>query len=416
MKNRKQKIRLGVFGASRGWSFMSNAQSAGMEVVAVCDQNEALREKAKKEFHLSAYAEFDDLLAHDIDAVVLANYFHQHAPYAIRALAAGKHVLSECLACHTLAEGVALIETVEKSGKIYMIAENYPYMLFNQEMRRIFQAGKVGEFMYGEGEYVHPGDADMWNSISIGKDHWRNWMPATYYCTHSLAPLMYITGTWPVKVSGFIIPRFKDDPATPRLAARNDAASVIMLQMNNGALVKLLQVHLRGHSVWSRVHGTRGQMENLRHGDEKMVRLRLEQYHAKHTEPPEQIYRPDFPILNDEAWKSGHGGGDFFTAYYFAEAIRSGKQPYLDVYRAVSMSIVGPLGYRSALDHSSQLEVPDFRDKKARRAYAKDHWSPAPENKGPGQPPPSIFGDIEPPPQAMAYAKKIWRKNGYTGE
>jgi len=69
MKNSKQKIRLGVFGASRGWSFMSNAQSAGMEVVAVCDQNEALREKAKKEFNLVAYAEFDDMLAHDIVAV-----------------------------------------------------------------------------------------------------------------------------------------------------------------------------------------------------------------------------------------------------------------------------------------------------------------------------------------------------------
>ena len=52
------------------------------------------------------------------------------------ALTAGKHVMSETAACHTLGEGVALARAVEKSGKIYMFAENYPYMVYNQEMRR----------------------------------------------------------------------------------------------------------------------------------------------------------------------------------------------------------------------------------------------------------------------------------------
>ena len=61
-----------------------------------------------------------------MDAVVLANYFHQHAPFAIKALKADKHVMSETAACHTLGEGVALARAVEKSGKIYMFAENYP--------------------------------------------------------------------------------------------------------------------------------------------------------------------------------------------------------------------------------------------------------------------------------------------------
>lgn len=36
-----------------------------------------------------------------------------------------------------------------------------------------------------------------------------------------------------------------------------------------------------------------------------------------------------------------------FTNYYFAEAIRIGKQPFLDVYRSVAMSAVGFLAWRS---------------------------------------------------------------------
>ena len=49
--------------------------------------------------------------------------------------------------------------------------------------------------------------------------------------------------------------------------------------MNDGSVCKLLQVSLRGEGIWVRVHGWRGQMENLRHGDALMLRVRREQYH-----------------------------------------------------------------------------------------------------------------------------------------
>jgi predicted dehydrogenase len=347
---------------------------------------------------------------------MLANYFHQHAPFAIKALKAGKHVMSETSACFTLAEGVALVEAVEKSGKIYMFAENYPYMLFNQEMCRIYQSGKIGEFMYGEGEYIHPMDADSINRISPGVNHWRNWIPATYYCTHSLAPIMFITDTRPLKVSGFVVPVAEDDPVRPRTVRRSDAASMIALRMDNGAVVKLLQVGLRGEGIWVRIHGSRGQIENLRHDDRSMVRLRIERYHEAPARPVDRIYAPRFPERHQRALKAGHGGGDFFVNYHFARAIRSGEQPYLDVYRGVAMSIVGILAYRSALQDSGALEVPDFRKRSARRQYADDHWSPDPAQRRPGQPAPSMFGDIKPARQALTYARRIWKSVGYHGD
>ena len=37
-------------------------------------------------------------------------------------------------------------------------------------------------------------------SISPGLNHWRNWLPPTYYCSHALAPLMCITDTMPKSV------------------------------------------------------------------------------------------------------------------------------------------------------------------------------------------------------------------------
>lgn len=410
-------IRVGVVGVGRGQGFARAAgEQVGMQLVALCDRGKGRLEPLAKQLDVAAYTDFDKFLEHEMDAVILANYFHEHAPFAIKALNAGKHVLSETTACFTLAEGVALVEAVERSGKIYMLAENYPYMLFNQEMRKIFQTGKIGQFMYGEGEYVHPGDADFYNRISPGINHWRNWIPATYYCTHSLAPLMFITDTMPVKVNGFVIPHANDDPVFVRTVRRNDAASVIIVRMDNGAVVKLLQVYLRGEGIWVRIHGSRGQMENLRHGNTSMIRIRREQYHEEKTEPVERIYLPTFPEEHAEAAKSGHGGGDYFMNYHFAEAIRRNEHPYLDVYRGVAMSAVGILAYRSALNDSITFEVPNFRDKATRAKYANDHWSPNPLTRKEGDPWPSILGDIKPTQMGLEYARKIWRSIGYYGE
>ena len=40
--------------------------------------------------NFETYLDYEQFLSHDMDAVVLANYFHQHAPLAIQALAADK--------------------------------------------------------------------------------------------------------------------------------------------------------------------------------------------------------------------------------------------------------------------------------------------------------------------------------------
>ena len=115
----------------------------------------------------------------------LANYANEHAPFAIRCMNEGKHVFSEVLPVQTMKEAVELLETVEKKGKIYAYGENYCYMPATYEMRKLYKEGKIGEFEYGEGEYIHNCES-IWPSITYGDpEHWRNNMYATFYCTHS---------------------------------------------------------------------------------------------------------------------------------------------------------------------------------------------------------------------------------------
>jgi len=410
---RKTPIRVGVVGVRRGESFVKDlANIDDMKLVAICDTWKSRLEQAGRTYGVATYIEFDEFLRHEMDAVVLANHFHEHAPFAIKALEAGKHVMSETAANTTLAEGVALCRAVERSGLIYMLAENYAYTTFSQEMRRLYRDGEIGEVAYAEGEYNHPMADEQRVRLAPGVNHWRNWIPSTYYCTHALAPLMYITDRMPQKVNGLSIARPDMPAGTIR---RSDPGSVMLCRMDNGSVFRIFGIVLPGHSNWYRVHGSSGAMELTRgpgYFGPGLVRVWHEEWQRPDRQPCERAYLPDWPEGTPPAARSNrseHGGADFWTSYQFAQAITANRQPYLDVYRAVAMSSVGILGWRSALADGAPFEVPDFASEADRARYADDHWSPWPEHAGPGQPPPSILGDIEPSPEALENALRIWQ-------
>ncbi|MBO7520445.1 MAG: Gfo/Idh/MocA family oxidoreductase, partial [Clostridia bacterium] len=200
------RVKIGVLGLYRGSSMINYCLAAdNAELVAICDKWEEgvrLQKERHKDLNITYYTDFDEFLKHDMDMVVLANYANEHTPFAIKAMKAGKHVFSEVLPVQTMKEAVELAEAVEETGMLYGYAENYCYMAAPYEMRRLYREGKLGEFQYGEGEYIHNCE-NVWPSLAYGdKNHWRNNMYATYYCTHSLGPIIHITGLRPVSVVG----------------------------------------------------------------------------------------------------------------------------------------------------------------------------------------------------------------------
>jgi len=123
-----KKVRIGVLGAYRGSSMINYCKRAdNAEVVAICDKSPEALEAQRKiadGLNITFYENFEDFIKHDMDAVVLANYANEHAPFAIRAMKLGLHVFSEVLPCQTMKEAVELVETVEETGKIYDYREN----------------------------------------------------------------------------------------------------------------------------------------------------------------------------------------------------------------------------------------------------------------------------------------------------
>jgi len=399
----KKKLKVGVLGLGRGGCFIQAfEQNPYTELVAVCDFNKTaidIFQSQRKDVH--TYTDYSKFLQDDLDAVAIANYCTEHAGKAIEALNSGKHVLSEVIACKTLAEGVALCRAVEKSGKVYMFAENYCFFNYIQEMQRLYKRGVIGEYRYGECEYIHD-CRPIWHLLIDGPGHWRNWLPSTYYCTHSIGPIISITGTRPVKVTGYIVPNLLG-----RTYGRiGDDWGILMCTMDNRAVTRVIPWSTGPRdSIWYRIYGTKGTMENNRLRDTEKLNLYFEKKNGKFCE---KSYVPKFPHWDAQAKKATHGGSDFFITTEFVNSIINNTKPPIDVYQAMDMTLPGIIGYRSAYQGNITLEIPDFRSEEIRKKYENDHWSPDPKDRNiPNQPYPSVLGEIKIPDSVYApYLKK----------
>ena len=378
------KIRIGIMGAGRGVDLSGNFMLLNCDIVAICDNHKERREAAAAKFDKSVavYDNFDDFINHDMDAVILANYFHEHAPYAIRLLEKGIHVFSECISNGTMAEGVELLRAYEKSDAIYMLAENYPHMLFNREIKRVCDSGTLGKILYAEGEYNHPSDpfdSAFKKRYNYFEGHWRNYLPRTYYVTHSLAPIMWATGATPKKVTAFTV----FDPITgdaPTASNVGDRASVITTQNDDGSVFRFTAcAAYGGHHIAYRICGAKGQIENIR-GMGGKVMLRYSDWERPTEDTPEtNLYMPQWNDSDEELIKkSGHGGGDYLAARMFLDCIRENRQPEhpFDVYSAVNMSSVAILAHRSAMNGGMPYDIPDFKTEEARAQYENDRETP----------------------------------------
>ncbi|HOK55903.1 MAG TPA: Gfo/Idh/MocA family oxidoreductase [bacterium] len=390
-----KKLKVGIFGIKRGSSFANLFSiNPNTEVVAICDYDELfLRNFLKDKEGITGYSGYDKFLEHDLDIVVVCNYCTEHAPAAIKALDSGRHVLSEVIACKTLAEGVDLCRAVERSKKVYMFGENYCFFPYIQEMERLYKEGVIGEYLYGECEYVHD-CRGIWHIITGGKEHWRNWLPSTYYCTHSLGPIIKITKTRPLKVVGFVVP----NKLSREVGRIGDDWGLFVCIMDNCALTRVIAWSTGPHdSIWYRVHGTKGAMENNRWKDTGVLNLHtVELTETLDIKEEKRSYIPEFIKYKEEAKKAGHGGSDFFVVWSFVDSIIKDEPPPIDIYTAMDMTLPGILAYRSACSGSIPLEVPDFRKEEERKKYENDRWSPDPKDRNiPGQPYTSILGEIK---------------------
>ncbi|MBR6922741.1 MAG: Gfo/Idh/MocA family oxidoreductase [Clostridia bacterium] len=400
-------IKLGMFGAWRGSNYIDLIAAEDpdvIKIVAVCDKQSKKLDDVKGLKDAKLFSDFDEFLQYGksvgMNAVFLANYFHQHAPFAIKCMEAGMDVVSECTSASTLKECVELVRCVERTDRKYMIAENYPFMTLNLEMKRIADGGTLGTFLYAEGEYNHSGTLETMHYLTPFKYHWRAWMPRTYYVTHAMGPLMYMTNSMPKYVSARAA-HSKRLEEVRDFRPNDDGMARMFCEMDNGMTASFTGCTAMA-SDYSRYRlvGDLGSVEQSGYTNDK-VRLFYEDYTLPEGVTEEvQYIEPDLSYWGEKAEKAlsaGHGGGDYWIMQNMIDYFANGVVPFFDVYKGVAMSATAILGWRSCLNHGENYKIPDFTKEEDREAVENDDLTPFPDENGEGAtlPPSLMYGKYD---------------------
>lgn len=396
--DKAEKFRIGIMGCKRGGPFVGIFRTiAGVEVPAVCENDPETVEKIQKKYpDVKVYSDFDEFIDSGLDAVFLANYFDEHAKYAILAMKKGIHVLSETTAAPTLGECVDLVEAAEETGAKYMLAANMLYIPSLHAMKAEIESGKHGKIFYAEGEYNHGADGggapaietleQLQNpteeapakEIDLDNLHWRQTLPSCYYNMHSLGPLMYITSSVPKKVT--CTPMYQPEYSTKRGKVSDCPGSIVITKMDNGAVYKTSGCNAFAPTgKWFRIGCEKTTFETGRYhlfeqdltiiSDPGTYKKQWQYFHCSGVVSPEEYDRAAVE-------GSGHGGTDYFICYKFVKYLKSEETPFLDVYNSAALSATGILAWYSALSDGKEYEVPDFHIKEERDKVRGDYRTP----------------------------------------
>ena len=162
----KKELRIGLIGCG----FMGRTHSNGYKRVgdffpeleyrpvlkAVCSRSkEKVQAFAEQWGYESFETDWKVLIARDdIDAVDICAPNNMHAEIAIAAAAAGKMILCEKPLSRTLAEGVAMVEAIEKAGVANTVWYNYRRVPAVTLAKQIVDSGKLGKIFHYRANFL----------------------------------------------------------------------------------------------------------------------------------------------------------------------------------------------------------------------------------------------------------------------
>jgi len=359
-------MKIGIVGARRGSAFAAAfREMADVAVAALCDLDPRALAATADRFRIpQRFAEYEQMLATDLDAVVVASPMPLHVPHAAAALAAGKHVLSEVPAAVDLKQCWELVRAARASPALYMFSENVNFGREVGVIGQMIRQGLFGELYFGEGGYIH--EVKALCEQTPWRREWGVGRNGCTYATHALGPLLDWTGDRVAAVSCLGSGHHYRDPRGERYGMEDSVVMNCKLESGGLLTLRVDMLSNRPHiTTYFTLQGTKGCYESGR-GFEERSRVWL----ADRCAGPEEWrdlaeFEAEFlPApwrqAPDNARGSGHGGADYQVARVFVDSVRSGT-PAIDVYRGLDMTLPGLVSQESIRRGGAPVPVPDFR-------------------------------------------------------
>jgi predicted dehydrogenase len=156
----RSPLKIGILGAARiaPSAIVAPAHATGHRLVAVASRDIKKAEEFAKQHQVEGvYGNYQDLLD-DPEITVIYNALHNgaHGPWNMRAMQAGKHVLSEKPSASNAAEANEVAQVAAKTGMVFMEGFHYYYHPVFQRALEIIKSGEIGEVTKVESALIIP--------------------------------------------------------------------------------------------------------------------------------------------------------------------------------------------------------------------------------------------------------------------
>ena len=364
-----KKINVAIVGLGFGKEFIPiYQQHPNTNMYAICQRTrEKLDETASMYGVEKRYTSFEELIKDPaVDAVHINSPIHLHAPQAIAALNAGKHVACTVPAATTVDECRQIVKAATDSRRNYMMMETAIYTREFLYIRELRDTGKLGRIQFMRG--CHQQEMAGWPG------YWEG-LPPMHYATHAVSPCLAL-----VKGEAECVSCFGSGSIADALAAKYGSPFAV-----ESALFKV-----RGQQIAFEV--TRSLFETARqyvesfdvYGDRmsfEWTQVEDEQPVTHRGEKPERVTVPDYARLLPEPIQrfttkgvydaahahlsftqgGGHGGSHPHLVHEFVSSLVEGRASFPDVYQSVNWTCAGICAHDSAMRGGEIVRLPDFR-------------------------------------------------------
>ena len=400
------KLQVGIIGTGlRGqWMTKLLLDRSDVDIPVICDIDEKMIDmvlnvfekqgRPKPKIYKDGPEDFRNMVSNeDLDGVYIATPWEWHHPMAIAAMENGCNVGTEVPAALTINECWDLVNTSEKSGKLCMIMENVNYRRDIMAVLNMVRKDLFGELLHCQGGYQHDlrhvkfndGKGAYGGGVEFGEKgfseaRWRTQHSvdknADLYPTHGLGPIspmlkinrgnrmLHLTSTASQSrgLHEYIVKNGGEDHPNAKINFKLGDVVTTVIKCANGQTIMLSHDtnSPRPYSLNFRVQGTKG----IWMKDNKSIYIegRSPESHRWEKDEPylKEYDHPLWKRFEQQAAGSGHGGMDFFIVRAFVEALKDDQSPVIDVYDAVSMSVIVPLSEKSIKSNSASIQIPDF--------------------------------------------------------
>ena len=400
------KLQVGIIGTGlRGqWMTKLLLDRSDVDIPVICDIDEKMIDmvlnvfekqgRPKPKIYKDGPEDFRNMVSNeDLDGVYIATPWEWHHPMAMAAMENGCNVGTEVPAALTINECWDLVNTSEKSGKLCMIMENVNYRRDIMAVLNMVRKDLFGELLHCQGGYQHDlrhvkfndGKGAYGGGVEFGEKgfseaRWRTQHSvdknADLYPTHGLGPIspmlkinrgnrmlhLTSTATQSRGLHEYIVKNGGEDHPNAKINFKLGDVVTTVIKCANGQTIMLSHDtnSPRPYSLNFRVQGTKG----IWMKDNKSIYIEGRSPESHRWEKDEQYlkeyYHPHWKRFEQQAAGSGHGGMDFFIVRAFVEALKDDQSPVIDVYDAVSMSVIVPLSEKSIKSNSASIQIPDF--------------------------------------------------------